>query len=124
MTTDGDLVFDIESIHKKPYEILIIGRFESSHRYQNRTNNPPSSDGGSDDGEAIAKRRRLELKETNDTADYETVASKETTSAILDGLEERRTGCHATTSSHAIPCNYTFMCVPSTVHSQKPYIGG
>ena len=110
MTTSGELVFDMESIHKKPYEILVIGRFGSSQDHQ-----PLPNEICHDDRETEAKRPRLELDEIQDAPSTRTrfVAGKEMTS---DGCS--RTG-HST-----VPANHVMMCIPSATHSQKPYIGG
>jgi hypothetical protein len=36
VTKSGEMVFDIHSDHKKPYEMLILGVFESSNNIENR----------------------------------------------------------------------------------------
>ena len=35
VTKSGEMVFDIHSDHKKPYEMLILGVFESSNNIEN-----------------------------------------------------------------------------------------
>ena len=82
VTTEGELVFPMDSTHKKPYEILMIGEYHGNGLLSSSKNDgtPPDT-----------KKRRLSL-------------------------------CSETSVS--LPYHNAFMCVPTTVHSQKPYLGG
>eukprot|EP00731_Ephydatia_muelleri_P018463 Em0011g503a len=80
VTTEGELVFDIDSLHKKPYEVLIIGEYRvGALSCVENEDIPPD-----------AKKGKLTLYSEMSTP---------------------------------LPYNYAFLCVPTRVHSQKPYLG-
>ena len=83
VTTEGEFVVDMDSVHKKPYEVIMIGRKKGSDADCPRE--------GSVEGCLPAcKRQRTDGVSTSDT----------------------------------IPRQKVIMCVPSTIHSQKPFLGG
>jgi hypothetical protein len=79
VTTHGEFVFDVHSVHKKPYESVIIARKPSQEV----------------DDEGPSMKR---IKHEDDMM----VSS-----------------CNV----GDIPSSFMFMCIPSTTHSQKPYLG-
>ena len=97
VTTDGKFVFDLDSPHKKPYEILLIGRKNPSitvscqPEYENNVK--------SDINEPICKK----------------------SCHVIEGTV---TIMKSTPNTTVLPRHHSFMCIPSTVHSQKPYVGG
>lgn len=139
MTTHGDPVFDMDSTHKKPYETLILGRFHKksldSHEPDDETTSTQQSqtvvgfpfhaevvetrqDGSSsglDLDTPSAKRccqdRSLERTcQTNYEMHKEHDCSKGGNGEV----------CEAT----SIPYHRVVVCIPSNIHSQKPYLGG
>ena len=79
----------MESQHKKPYEIVIIGKKDVD--CQTRTTK--CGQDYNDDYFPPCKKKRTD-----------------STGAMKDSI--------------VIPCQKFFMCIPSTNHSQKPFIGG
>lgn len=82
VTTEGKLVFDIDSVHKKPYEVLIIGEYR---------------------GEGLPFSRSSESDE------------------IPPSTKKGKLSSYSDTIP--LPYNNAFLCVPTRVHSQKPYLG-
>ena len=116
VTTKGDFVFNIDSVHKKPYETLIIGRtckFDSLE-----TQCPPLSHLTNKDHEPATKTPRI--NESLDIKDDQLIikSSLNSTDEITD---IKSTQCD---SNLSIPSFYTLLCAPSIIHSQKPYLGG
>lgn len=59
VTKSGEMVFDIHSDHKKPYEMLILGVFESSNNIEN--GKQISSEGRPTDSSLIQLNKRKDL---------------------------------------------------------------
>ena len=59
VTKSGEMVFDIHSDHKKPYEMLILGVFESSNNIEN--GEQISSEGRPTDSSPIQLNERKDL---------------------------------------------------------------
>lgn len=169
MTTDGDFVHDLDSVHKKPYETIVIGRspsYEEGELGCARDSGPSCSTPTTEYGTgapchgagATGKRQQPHfslhhvvepspsqlMREEGSSSDEPTGPSgpgydgcppakqprlaSSTTARSYDDC-----GCQCQSvpvsqgsgsCSRRLPQRYMFMCVPSTVHSQKPYLGG
>lgn len=173
MTTVGDLVFEMDSTHKKPYETLIIGKFhggsfdshvlhhevsskssehqsqlhcsavhtlsesiipENTHNLEPLDNTEPphgcvtvaepspsttavkrqdSSSSDPDLDVPQAKRFQLIKFDTASNTEYET-----------QGCNMPGNGVGELFSRIPFPYHNVVICVPSNIHSQKPYLGG
>ena len=106
VTSDGDMVFELDSPHKKPYEILMIGRKQSPATSNQTTSAPPT----------FNQTTSALPTSTSAPPTFNQTSNKETALDI--------SSASWSSSYPAIPERYMFMCVPSKVHSQKPFIGG
>ena len=126
-TTTGELVADMDSIHKKPYEIVVIGESVSTVSTDSRSSPEYTllPDGkhptvnctvNSKDELCIPCAKRLK-KDGSPLQDCQCFR--------MDGdhVELQCTPIERVQSLHDIPYHNAIFCVPSTVHSQKPYLG-
>lgn len=171
VTTKGEYVFPIDSLHKKPYEILLIGRTQQNNRQvtgnivifddKQLISNPQSSNDYnsfmkkhiesskelrlgecefSEEDEPKTKRQKVSGIELFTNLEDEIVSKSETNSDVpeksqkssrhesvdekLENLKDKPTSIPCSLESiSSLPPNYVFMCIPSAVHSQKPYLG-
>ena len=160
VTSDGDMVFELDSPHKKPYEILMIGRKQSPPTSNQTISAPPTSNQTSSapptsnqtiDALPTSNQTTSAPPTSNQTIDAlptsnqttsaspisnQTSSAPPTSNQTIDALPtSNQTSYNIETaldissaswssSYPAIPERYVFMCVPSKVHSQKPFIGG
>ena len=158
VTADGELVHDLDSVHKKPYETLIIGRkscgnsclsSDKQGSLCNREENGLQSSASCDSSSCYVERTS-EIGHSQSCSFAVSATSEEnsTNSVCIDRLKcsssehgsapsckKRKVaeegvsdggcqGCSSCTCFEDIPHRFVFMCVPSAVHSQKPYLGG
>ena len=101
VTTHGDLVHDMDSPHKKPYEMIIIGQYvgqaSSTLGLPVQLVSSPEQDSNEDAALNMPHTKRLK---TNSPTD-----------------------CN-TDKIYSLTQPYCFLCVVSQTHSQKPYLGG
>ena len=99
VTTHGDLVHDMDSLHKKPYEMIIIGQYvgQASNTLGLSAQLVSSPAQDSNKGTALNMPHTKPLKKATD--------------------------CNAG-EIYSLTQPYCFLCVASQTHSQKPYLGG
>ncbi|XP_019864262.1 PREDICTED: methyltransferase-like protein 4 isoform X2 [Amphimedon queenslandica] len=110
VTTEGDFVFDVDSVHKKPYESLIIGKRPSLPADSDPTP-PPAKAQRLTESHCIPPSNPLMLKDSASS-----VKSRSGDEILVDNVS-------VITGSCKPPSQYSLMCIPSTTHSQKPYLG-
>ena len=112
------MIYDISSDHKKPYEILLMGRFEG-----------PIQQGGLEDlCSAEGKRKESESFETLGTTDKILTKkdSCELTNANFKCSNEadELTNVYEGRELRSLPHSYVIMSVPCALHSVKPPLDG
>ena len=107
VNTDGDLIHEMDSIHKKPYELVIIGRHMETSVTLSVDSLPPP------------KRICLQASTSN---------------LLKESPARNFPQCYLTCDSEVtssersvylpIRNHFVFACVASDTHSQKPFLGG
>ena len=110
------MIYDISSNHKKPYEILLMGRFEGSIQ-QGGLRNLWSAEG---------KRKESESFETLGTTDKILTMkdSCELTNAKFSNEADELTNVYEGRELMSLPHSYVIMSVPCALHSVKPPLYG
>ena len=100
MTRTGDLVIDLDSPHKKPYETLIIGRFKAKTVCD-------------DDniGESTFSDQAMFNSAEREFIEHTTVGKDDTKCKETNGLK-------------SIPNQMVICSVPCQIHSRKPPLSG
>lgn len=181
VTTGGDLLHDMDSVHKKPYEIVLIGQYTGMSRgvwgvetrtsticsteYQDTCDSPPPSkkvclNAGktlSDKSTAseltsftIREEKATENDHRRELVTIKHITCKRSRNFTAKDICSGSSGgeclafeteqstplsdfgtehkCNDTHEQYKVPqelCQpFTFMCVASQTHSQKPYLGG
>ncbi|KAK3750535.1 hypothetical protein QZH41_018148, partial [Actinostola sp. cb2023] len=103
VTRTGELVVDFDSPHKRPYETLILGRYNSSARYCNS--------------------EQCNVKSSEINADSIVDNSyDDCTSTVKDRLDDNGLPCDNNKHRKPIPDHLVICSVPCQIHSRKPHL--
>jgi N6-adenosine-specific RNA methylase IME4 len=132
VTTGGDLIHEMDSVHKKPYEVVVIGQYmeDMTTPLTSGSDSPPSpkrfcvatgstTSSTSPDMKCFCASRDSHIGSTGETS----CAMKDTSHGCICGGGTKVHVNHLNVSSPL--CRpFVFVCVASQTHSQKPYLGG
>ena len=122
LTTGGDLVHEMDSIHKKPYEAVVIGRYEESSSHSCDSTPPPKRTRVASCDETYSAFEGDQFTEPENCAQNKSPPSDTNTCTKKTFMKENSN--HEWSVQPEISEHFTFACVASQTHSQKPYLGG
>jgi N6-adenosine-specific RNA methylase IME4 len=127
-TTGGDLIHEMDSVHKKPYEVVVIGRYMETSSDSSDSTPPPkricleSSDSNLKTDSEFGGDQFTEPESGIRNSDY-SYSPPNDVEFCTEKRPIRESSSHEEPVHPEIIKNFVFACVASQAHSQKPYLG-